>query len=765
MVAFRWVSRARRRGVVLLLAAVTAVGLVSPVATASAGALTISVLSNRADLVSGGDALVDIGLPAGVGPSQVRVKLGKRDVTGAFRMRPNGRFQGLVTGLPLGQSVLRATSSGASGEVVITNHPNGGPVFSGPHVQPWECQSGARDDQCNQPPEYTLLYKSTDPTKTGFQSYDPENPPPDVAMTTTDHGVTVPFVVRQEIGYQDRDQYKILQLFQPGKPWAPWNPQEQWNHKVLIPHGGNCGTDHATGEAPLADYSGTLAGLPGYTDSYVTALGRGFAVLSTALNNLGHNCNLLTQAESLVMAKERLVEQYGTIRYTIGTGCSGGSIVQNTVANAYPGVYQGLVTTCSYPDVLSTLAQFLDYHLLRLYFEDPSKWGRGVVWSPTQFGVVEGHLSHANAVVSDELFTKRLSDPTYPCRGVPDTKPGDEGTRYDPDTNPGGVRCLILDYMMNALGPRAREAWGPQEQQIGRGFAGVPAGNEGVQYGLQALIDGQITPAQFLDLNAKVGTLTIDGKPTPGRYPGDPGALRNAYRSGLINAANNLSGVAIINHGGPDPGAAHDYGHAFWTKARLEREQGHTRNFVMWFGQAPLIGDANWATEAMLAMDEWLTTVEADSSALSLPDKIVTNRPADLQDRCSNLPGLEQVDVPGVGVVCERPEAQTRYETPRRVAGGPTENDVNACVLKPLQQRDYYPVTFTSAQWRRLSETFPNGVCDYGKPGVGQGDTRTWQTYQGSDGSVIYGGAPLGPRPTGSGSGLVSASFVPLLDQ
>ncbi|MFB9730251.1 DUF6351 family protein [Haloechinothrix salitolerans] len=770
MGASSWMSRIRRRGAVLMLAAALAAGaggLITPLTPASAApdALRIDVLSNRADLISGSDALVAIALPEGVDPSQVRVRLGNRDVTDAFAPRPNGQFAGLVTGLPIGESTLRATGGGASDDVVITNHPNGGPVFSGPHVQPWQCQDGARDAKCNQSPEYTFRYKSTNPAERDLKPYDPDNPPSDVAMTTTDQGVEVPFIVRQEIGYQDRDQYKILQLFQPGEDWQPWAPQEQWNHKVLVPHGGNCGTDHAAGEAPLADYSGTFNDVPGYTDSYVTALGRGFAVMSTALNNLGHNCNLLTQAESLVMAKERLVEQYGTIRYTIGTGCSGGSIVQNTVANAYPGVYQGLVTTCSYPDAMSTLAQFLDYHLLRRYFEDPTSWAPGVVWSPTQFGQVEGHISHLNAVVSDELFTKRLSDPTYPCEGVPDTEPGDEGTRYDPDTNPGGVRCFILDYMINALGPRDPEVWTPREQRIGRGFAGIPAGNEGVQYGLEALRRGEITAAQFVDLNAKVGTLTIDGKPTPGRYPGDRPALDNAYRSGLINAANNLDGVAIINHGGPDPGAAHDYGHAFWTKSRLEREQGHTRNMVMWFGEAPLIGNPDWATEAMLAMDEWLSEVEADTSASSLPDKIVANRPDDLQDRCSNLDGLEDIEVPGVGTVCERPEVQTRYSTPRGVAGGPVTNDVNACELKPLRRLDYYPISFTDAQWQRLTETFPNGVCDYSEPGVGQGDTRTWQTYQDTEGDVVYGGTSLGARPAGSGVGTMSASFLPLLDQ
>ena len=71
--------------------------------------------------------------------------------------------------------------------------------------------------------------------------------------------------------------------------------------------------------------------------------------MSTALNNAGHNCNIVTQAESMVMAKERLVEQYGEIRYTIGTGCSGGSLTQQQVANAYPGIYQGILPPCASP--------------------------------------------------------------------------------------------------------------------------------------------------------------------------------------------------------------------------------------------------------------------------------------------------------------------------------------------------------------------------------------------------------------------------------
>ncbi len=229
----------------------------------------------------------------------------------------------------------------------------------------------------------------------------------------------MPFIVRREDGFQDRDRYTIITLWQPGQEWSRFAPQRQFNHKVLVTHGGGCGASYGPGDPPLDDYSGTIpAGVPGIDPSYVTALGRGFAVLSTALDNTGHNCNVALNAESVMMAKERFVEQYGTIRYTIGTGCSGGSIAQHTVANAYPGIYQGLVTTCSYPDTFTAGAQFADYHLLRLYFEDPSRWAPGVVWSPTQFAAVEGHLTHINAVVADEGLFKAALNPEDDCPGT-----------------------------------------------------------------------------------------------------------------------------------------------------------------------------------------------------------------------------------------------------------------------------------------------------------------------------------------------------------
>jgi len=721
--------------------------------------LAVQVLSNRADLVSAGDALVRVRVPRRVRPRDVRVLLNREDVSRRFRVRRDGTFSGLVTGLRDGGNRLVARAPGAVRDVVeVTNHPNGGPVLTGPVHAAYTCQDTAVDRLCNQRATYAFLYKSTDGSP-GLKPYDPANPPSDVATTTTDQGVEVPFVVRREEGYADRDRYTVLTLFRPGRPWRAWRPQRQWNHKLLVTHGGGCGASYAPATPPLADYAGTFDATPVLENSYVTALGRGFAVMSTALANTGHNCDVSYNAESLMMAKERVVERYGTLRYTIGTGCSGGSVAQHTVANAYPGIYNGLVTTCSYPDVMSPGAQFADYHLMRLYFEDPSRWGPGVAWSPTQMADVEGHVSHVNAVTADEgLFTSAI-DPEHPCDGVPEPVPGDPSTRYDAETNPGGVRCSILDLMGNRLGLRPQSAWSEQERAVGHGFAGIPFANAGVQYGLEALRGGRITPAQFVDLNASVGGLDVNADHVGARTAGDPASVANAYRTGLLNQFDHTDEVAMINFGGPDPGLAHDYSHAVWSHLRLLRDQGHTDNRVDWFGPAPMIGDPAWATDAFLAMDRWLARVERDRRAVPLARKVVQDRPAALTDRCS------VVDVPdaecGPGIV------RTDLSTPRQEAGGPRANDVLSCRLVPLDRSTYtypggLPVPFTDGEWARLEAALPSGVCDWSRPGVGQQPARTWLAYGTAD-RAVYGGAELPAVPRGSMGGWQSRAFRPVV--
>jgi hypothetical protein len=699
-------------------AAVTAVVPFLPQAVAApAPALGLTVLSGRADLVSGGDALVQV-----TGASRangLRITLGNRDVSKAFGVGPGGKVEGLVTGLKVGSNVLTVRGARGGARLTLVNHPIGGPVFSGPQILPWACQAGAVDKQCNAPTTYAFSYlpAGTGAVKAGasgfggastFQSYDPASPPPAaaIATTTTDTGATVPFIVRKETGYLDRDQYSIAALWQPGKAWTAVHPQPQFNRKLVLTHGASCDTTYGTGATPDV--------------MNATFLGHGFVVASHALDNAGHNCNLATEAEALIMTKERVVKQYGDLRWTIGTGCSGGSLVQQQVANAYPGVYQAITPQCSFTDAWSSAMQYEDYYMLLKYFTNPVRWNAGTAWTPLEISTV---LDHPN-VGNPETFTNVIpnsGDPSRSCPGVPAAQV------YDPKTNPRGVKCTLQDYMVNVFGLRKD------------GFANRAFDNTGIQYGLSGLRSGLISPAQFADLNSHLGGLDYSGEVTTSRVLGDAVGLQRAYTSGAVDSANNLDKVAIIDLRGPDPGAFHDVYRTYAMRARLLRNFGTAANQVLWRGQAPIIGDVNYSDQAVLAADGWVARFTADTRNVPLAQKIREDKPGSLGERCTDGAGT---DVPFE--VCDQTVAP--YGTPRFAADEPHTDDVLKCQLKPLRKDDY-PVTFTTAQWSALSTAFRTGVCDYARPGVAQHGATAWLTYQDSAGKVVFGGKPLGAVP------------------
>src|SRR3954447_11521572 len=98
-------------------------------AEARMAAPRIAVLSNRADLISGGDALVRVTLPRGVKASRLKLTAGRRNVTRALHRTGTRQLTGRVTGLPNGRIALSARIRGASAaRLYVTNHPIGGPV-------------------------------------------------------------------------------------------------------------------------------------------------------------------------------------------------------------------------------------------------------------------------------------------------------------------------------------------------------------------------------------------------------------------------------------------------------------------------------------------------------------------------------------------------------------------------------------------------------------------------------------------------------------
>jgi hypothetical protein len=107
----------------------------------------IMVLSGRPDMVSGGDALVQVAVPQPVALNKVMIRLNGEDVSAMFRPdTPAHALIGLVTGLKVGENTLAVfpgkKEQGSTAEQLrLKNHPITGPIFSGPQEQPFLCET------------------------------------------------------------------------------------------------------------------------------------------------------------------------------------------------------------------------------------------------------------------------------------------------------------------------------------------------------------------------------------------------------------------------------------------------------------------------------------------------------------------------------------------------------------------------------------------------------------------------------------------------
>jgi hypothetical protein len=612
------------------------------------------------------------------------------------------------------------------------------------------------DAQCNAPTRYFHLYKDA---QTGtLERYDPASPPPGdrVATTTTDRGVSAPFVVRVEEGTIDRAIYQIAVLADPGKPFTALAPQPTWNGKVLFHFGGSSAFHHVQrAPAPPETGRGTYNAFDGIGE--VSALGRGFVVATTGLSSGDRTHDEVLTTEAIYMLKQRIASRYGPIRYTIGAGCSGGSIQQNLGASKYPGILDGIQPSCTFSDSLTVLRMVADCHLLLHYFSrtSPALWG-----SPDQQAAVTGYQDASGCHAWEALFAN-LMDPASRGCFTPGTAPPctasatnqcalPQETIYEPEGNPRGIRCAVWDYMRNVWGPRPPEVWTAPERRIGRGFARRPFDNVGVQYGLEALRAGRITPGQFADLNAKLGGIDIDWNVVPRRMVADPGAVATAYRTGELLEARHLDTIPILDlrNQGETAEVHHTY-HSSVYRARLQAANGDHDNHAMWTylaqQSAPLpVPGPDLRERSLEVMDRWVAAIEADTRPGSQAAKVRRNRPPEATDKCwaagtLHAPGAQEIDPSACAVV--QPHGE-----PRLVAGEPRTLDVLKCRLEPLRRADY-PVVFTDAEWAQLEAAFPDGVCDYGRAPVDRERGVPWLSYQDANGDVVYGGRPIGAAP------------------
>jgi hypothetical protein len=750
-------------------------------ASANAGAtghheIRVDVLSSAPHRVTGGDALVRVRVGDRIRLDEVRVRRNGVDVTAAFTAEPAAReLVGLVTGLDLGRNTVAAYDRrGHADWLLLRNHPISGPVFSGPQQYPFLCrteQAGLGqpivDNQagegmrvyalnpdgtktttvvgwsrdCSAATVVDYLYRATNNTFKPLPAGGAR--PDDLVTTTTLDGQTVDYVVRRERGTIDRFIYSVAMLAPLAEAAAGTglsDPDDSaWNHRTIFWFDGGVAIGHDQGRVP----SNAL---------YHTGLARGYAVITSSGARTNTHYNLVLGGENALMVKERFIEGHGVPRYTVGIGGSGGAIQQYVYAqNHGTGVIDAGIPQYSYSDMVTQTIHVSDCELLEYYMDvtdganpkwqnwDNRTWLIGLNASPTVPNPYRGGAPGSTECVAGwRGLTPLANNPLW-------TQLDALWSQMDPPGVAQTVQWTHWADLVNIYGV------GPD------GYARSTYDNVGVQYGLKALVDGHLTPAEFLDLNAKVGSwkppgemvqegcpftpaacadpaqfdpwsarnmrLSPDGGLTPAaRTRGSREAIAAAYRSGLVFTGDIDIPVIDWRHYLEDRLDMHNSHQSFATRQRMLDADGRAGNQVIWFTDARPAPVFDQTPEALTVIDEWMANIAANPRG-----GVVGNKPALATDRCFTTAGVEIAAGPSVwdGILNGRPAGACTqlfplYGTSRTQAGGPIEGGVYACSLQPVDKavrRGLYGSWSPDAtELARLKEIFPTGVCDYTRP-------------------------------------------------
>ena len=279
--------------------------------------------------------------------------------------------------------------------------------------------------------------------------------------------------------------------------------------------------------------------------------------------------------------------------------------------------------------------------------------------------------------------------------------------------------------------------------------------NVGVQYGLAALKRRQITVAEFLNLNDKIGGWKAAADMLPERYwqsggahssladlsvwshhnmnakestdrparrsKGDVDAIAAAYRSGQVFMGDLSIPIIDYRHYLEPELDMHHSLQSFSTRLRILRRQGHADTQIIWFARKPY----SPLGEAVDVLDRWLEKMRSDSNLT-----VVNAKPADATHRCYDDAGHiiasgENV-WDGVWNGKSNGECMDEYpifSNPRIVAGDDYLGDIFKCYLQPVNEaiaNGVYAPIDVSASREELLRVFPDGVCDYKRGDVGR---------------------------------------------
>jgi len=679
-------SRAKT-SVPLLLALIAGLMVFTCPSATAATPVKIEVLSSQANRVTGGNALVGVTTANAAARKKMVVRLNGKVVTGSLKADPENprRKTGVVSGMRQGRNWITAWAPGqnSGSRLAVYNSPLQGPLFSGAQQQPYYCTTAAlglgepQDANCFAPTKVSWFYRATDNTFKPLAN--PTDRPADMTQTITRTGTIVDYVVRLEQGVINRAVYNFATLASGGQTG------NGWNGRFFYLYGGGCSTGHQQGQGASGGLNDAL-------------LRRGFAVLGSSLNVFNTSCNDVLSAETTSMVKEHAIEELGRPdAWTAGQGGSGGSVQIQMIAQNYPGLLDGINPGASFPD--NSSPDYPDCRLLENYFDNTTT---GQNLSNAQRRAITG-MTPADGGCANLAAGADVVNANEGC--IEAVVP--VSVIFDPLTNPGGIRCTLWDNMVNVYGT-----------DPSTGYARRTYDNTGIQYGLQAFQEGKINLKRFMDLNQFVGGFDNNGEFQATRSVADPDALKIAYETGRLNqGAGGWASVPVIDvrayQDDDASGNVHQYVNTYRTRARLDRFNGDHANQVMFRAKGgPNVKSMN--ETAVDTLSDWLDAITADKSAKPLPEKVAADKPAGAVDAC--WIGGNRID--GEAAIGATNQCETTYaphSLPANRAGKPLGSITSKCTLRPVNPVDYGNPT--ADQIARLNQVFPNGVCDWSKPG------------------------------------------------
>jgi hypothetical protein len=306
-------------------------------------------------------------------------------------------------------------------------------------------------------------------------------------------------LLRLELGSINRFFYYLLMPVQATELKSR-NSAALWNGKLIYQFFGGVGIGYRQGYLrPERLIRERLA-----------ELRSGFAVASASINKTSFSYNFLLAEDTASRVKRQFISLYGQPIYTLGIGGSGGGIAQYLLLQNHPDLLDAGIALNSYPDMLSQTLYALDCDLLHNYYyfnaADKTRWQ-----DITQRQLAEGlsvspqhKLKFATQVAWSQLnagIWPTLPDGATQCHNA---WLGLASLVHNPTQ--GKLKRQTTDALVSQVN---WSYWGDLAGIYGRdaaGFAQSLWDNQGVQYGLSALITGQLSAEDFIALNGAIGS-------------------------------------------------------------------------------------------------------------------------------------------------------------------------------------------------------------------------------------------------------------------